>query len=239
MRWSTAASPARTSSTGGTRQRSPPRPCATPLRGVHLRPARGRAAGVPRADGRRPRGGSWRGRPLPPAHATGRAMVSFGQGCEGEPLTRYASSPRPSAASARRRTGARCNINTNASLTAGLAALFDAGLDAIRVSLNSAVTDLYEAYYQPDRSTAGEDVEASHRAGPRARGLPGAQPPDLPRRDRPRGRGGGAALARPAPPGGPGTDPDPVHRSAPVPGGGPRSWRRRAAHGHRADAPRC
>jgi len=74
-----------------------------------------------------------------------RAMVSFGQGCEGEPLTRW-----KVIAEAIRRIRARTDrgslhINTNASLTAGLAALYDAGLDSIRVSLNSAVADLYEA----------------------------------------------------------------------------------------------
>lgn len=82
-------------------------------------------------------------------HAPGRTMVSFGQGCEGEPLTRW-----PQIAKAirymRERTDAgSININTNGSLTKGMEALFDAGLDACRVSLNSAVPDLYAAYYQP------------------------------------------------------------------------------------------
>ena len=52
------------------------------------------------------------------------------------------------------------HINTNASLPAGLAGLYDAGLDSIRVSLNSAVKDLYEAYYRPDKY-GWEEVEAS------------------------------------------------------------------------------
>ena len=94
------------------------------------------------------------------AHATGRVMVSFGQGCEGEPLTRW-----PVIARAIRLVRAETDrgslhINTNASLPEGLAALFDAGLDSIRVSLNSAVKDLYEAYYQPVRY-GWEDVESS------------------------------------------------------------------------------
>jgi pyruvate-formate lyase-activating enzyme len=94
------------------------------------------------------------------AGATGRVMVSFGQGCEGEPLTRY-----PVIAKAIRLVRAETSrgslhINTNASLTDGLGALFDAGLDSIRVSLNSAVKDLYEAYYQPVKY-GWEDVEAS------------------------------------------------------------------------------
>lgn len=92
--------------------------------------------------------------------ATGRVMVSFGQGCEGEPLTRW-----PVIAEAIRLVRAETSrgslhLNTNASLTSGLAALFDAGLDSVRVSLNSAVKDLYEAYYCPVKY-GFEDVEAS------------------------------------------------------------------------------
>lgn len=93
-------------------------------------------------------------------HAVGRTMVSFGQGCEGEPLTRWKQIA-PAIRLMRERTKkGSININTNASLTKGLEALFDAGLDAIRVSLNSAVKDLYEAYYQPV-GYAWEDVERS------------------------------------------------------------------------------
>jgi wyosine [tRNA(Phe)-imidazoG37] synthetase (radical SAM superfamily) len=93
-------------------------------------------------------------------NAPGRTMVSFGQGCEGEPLTRW-----PVIAEAIKLTRERVkkgsiNINTNASLTKGLSKLYDAGLDAIRVSLNSAHPELYEAYYQPDKY-GWKDVEAS------------------------------------------------------------------------------
>jgi pyruvate-formate lyase-activating enzyme len=93
-------------------------------------------------------------------HAPGRTMVSFGQGCEGEPLTRW-----PVIAEAIRLTRAETqrgsiNINTNGSLTKGLRALYEAGLDSVRVSLNSAAPDLYEAYYQPVKY-GWADVEAS------------------------------------------------------------------------------
>lgn len=93
-------------------------------------------------------------------NAPGRTMVSFGQGCEGEPLTRWkfiAEAIRITRAKTQRGS---ININTNGSLTKGLDALYDAGLDAVRVSLNSAVKDLYEAYYKPSRY-GWEDVEAS------------------------------------------------------------------------------
>jgi pyruvate-formate lyase-activating enzyme len=93
-------------------------------------------------------------------HAPGRTMVSFGQGCEGEPLTRHKAIAEAIRYMRARTDRGSININTNASLTHGLEALFDAGLDAIRVSLNSAVKELYEAYYKPVKYT-WEDVEAS------------------------------------------------------------------------------
>jgi wyosine [tRNA(Phe)-imidazoG37] synthetase (radical SAM superfamily) len=83
------------------------------------------------------------------AHAKGRTMVSFGQGCEGEPLTRFRFIAESIAYMRARTDKGSININTNGSLPKAMAALFDAGLDACRVSLNSAVKDLYEAYYRP------------------------------------------------------------------------------------------
>jgi wyosine [tRNA(Phe)-imidazoG37] synthetase (radical SAM superfamily) len=93
-------------------------------------------------------------------NAPGRTMVSFGQGCEGEPLTRYKQIAEAIRFMRAKTDRGSININTNASLTHGLEALFDAGLDAIRVSLNSAVKSLYEAYYKPVKY-GWEDVEAS------------------------------------------------------------------------------
>jgi pyruvate-formate lyase-activating enzyme len=100
------------------------------------------------------------------ASAPGRTMVSFGQGCEGEPLTRA----REIADSIRRMRAATprgsININTNGSLPESLALLIDAGLDACRISLNSAHKPLYEAYYQPIRY-GWEEVEESIRLAKR------------------------------------------------------------------------
>jgi molybdenum cofactor biosynthesis enzyme MoaA len=93
-------------------------------------------------------------------HATGRAMVSFGQGCEGEPLTRYKAIAQAITLIRAQTSRGSININTNGSLTHALATLFDAGLDAVRVSLNSADPELYAAYYNPVKYT-WDDVEAS------------------------------------------------------------------------------
>jgi wyosine [tRNA(Phe)-imidazoG37] synthetase (radical SAM superfamily) len=93
-------------------------------------------------------------------HAPGRTMVSFGQGCEGEPLTRWRAIEEAIRYMRAHTQRGSININTNASLTHGLEKLYDAGLDAVRVSLNSAVKDLYEAYYKPVKY-GWEDVERS------------------------------------------------------------------------------
>jgi pyruvate-formate lyase-activating enzyme len=76
-------------------------------------------------------------------------IVSFGQGCEGEPLLRVTTIAR-TIERIRAATGAgTINLNTNGSLPRSLATLVDAGLDAVRISLNSFRPDVYAAYYRP------------------------------------------------------------------------------------------
>lgn len=76
-------------------------------------------------------------------------VLSFGQGCEGEPLTE---APLLTEAIALFRSqGGRgtVNVNTNASLPDTMPGLAGAGLDSIRVSLNSAREHVYDSYYRP------------------------------------------------------------------------------------------
>jgi pyruvate-formate lyase-activating enzyme len=89
-------------------------------------------------------------------------VASFGQGCEGEPLSQaplLEASIKAIRASTKRGT---ININTNGSRPAEVAKLMDAGLDAIRVSMNSAQKAWYEAYYRP-RGYSFEDAKESVR----------------------------------------------------------------------------
>ena len=81
--------------------------------------------------------------------APGRTMISFGQGCEGEPLTRAHVIAEAIRRMRRATSRGSININTNGSLPENLDLLIEAGLDACRVSLNSAHAPLYEAYYRP------------------------------------------------------------------------------------------
>jgi pyruvate-formate lyase-activating enzyme len=96
------------------------------------------------------------------ARATGRTMVSFGQGCEGEPLLRWKEIARAIRLMRERTPRGSINVNTNGSLPGALAALADAGLDAVRISTNTASPDLYAAYYRPVRYGLA-DVERSMR----------------------------------------------------------------------------
>jgi pyruvate-formate lyase-activating enzyme len=98
--------------------------------------------------------------------APGRTMISFGQGCEGEPLTRGDAIAEAIRLIRRHTLRGSININTNGSLPERLAELIDAGLDACRISLNSAHAPLYEAYYQPV-GYRFRDVERSIRMAKR------------------------------------------------------------------------
>ena len=78
-------------------------------------------------------------------------MVSFGQGCEGEPLLRWKEIARAIRLTRARTSRGSIHVNTNGSLPEALGALCEAGLDSVRISLNSAAPDLYRAYYRPTR----------------------------------------------------------------------------------------
>lgn len=87
-------------------------------------------------------------------------LVSFGQGCEGEPLL---AAPLIEQAIRRIRSATSAGIihcNTNASRPKTLERLIDAGLQSIRLSLNSARPEIYGAYYRP-RGYGFEDVRES------------------------------------------------------------------------------
>ena len=88
------------------------------------------------------------------------AIVSFGQGCEGEPLTEY-SLIAESIREIRKRTDkGTINLNTNGSWPDRVREVAESGLDSIRISLNSARPELYRAYYRP-RGYDFEDVVKS------------------------------------------------------------------------------
>jgi wyosine [tRNA(Phe)-imidazoG37] synthetase (radical SAM superfamily) len=76
------------------------------------------------------------------------AIVSFGQGCEGEPLMRV-DLPEMVARIKAARPAAFVNVNTNGSRPGVMEAMVEAGLDGARVSVFSFNDDLFRAYYRP------------------------------------------------------------------------------------------
>jgi pyruvate-formate lyase-activating enzyme len=87
-------------------------------------------------------------------------IVSFGQGCEGEPLLMW-ETIRAAIVEIRKHTKrGSININTNGSKPAAVRALCEAGLDSIRVSTNSARREIYMPYYRPNNYDFSDIVES-------------------------------------------------------------------------------
>jgi pyruvate-formate lyase-activating enzyme len=92
------------------------------------------------------------------------AIVSFGQGCEGDPILQAETVCAAVRAMRRATRRGTVNFNSNASLPDAVEQLAAAGIDSIRVSLNSAQPQLYDAYYRQRGYTFGDVVEALRRA---------------------------------------------------------------------------
>lgn len=87
-------------------------------------------------------------------------IVSFGQGCEGEPLL-MGDTIREAIAEIRKHTQkGSININTNGSRPDVVEKLMQAGLNSIRVSLNSVRKEIYTKYYLPNNYQFEDIVES-------------------------------------------------------------------------------
>ncbi len=96
-------------------------------------------------------------------------IVSFGQGCEGEPLLRSLAIASAIEKIRAARSNGTINLNTNGSRPRELARCIDAGLQAVRISLNSFRDATYAAYYRPQGYGLAEVLESIRIA--RAAGL--------------------------------------------------------------------
>ena len=92
------------------------------------------------------------------------AIVSFGQGCEGEPLLRATTLARAIEKIRAATSDGTINLNTNGSVPKALSRLIEAGLDAVRISLNSFRPAVYAAYYRPQRYGLDDVLESVRRA---------------------------------------------------------------------------
>jgi len=87
-------------------------------------------------------------------------IISFGQGCEGEPLLMW-ETIREAIIEIRKHTPkGSININTNASKPDAVKALCEAGLNSIRVSTNSLRSEIYTPYYRPNNYVFEDILES-------------------------------------------------------------------------------
>ncbi len=76
------------------------------------------------------------------------AIISFGQGCEGEPSLQFANISAAIKKIREKTSRGQININTNAGFTSGIKKIVDAGLNSMRVSIISANAENYQKYYR-------------------------------------------------------------------------------------------
>ena len=87
-------------------------------------------------------------------------IVSFGQGCEGEPLLMWETMRDAIIEIRKHTTKGSININTNGSMPKAVKALCEAGLDSIRVSTNSVRKEIYTPYYRPNNYEFEDIIES-------------------------------------------------------------------------------
>ena len=87
-------------------------------------------------------------------------IISFGQGCEGEPLLMWETISEAIKDIRKHTPRGSININTNGSKPDAVKALCEAGLNSIRVSTNSARKHIYTPYYRPNNYQFEDIVES-------------------------------------------------------------------------------
>jgi wyosine [tRNA(Phe)-imidazoG37] synthetase (radical SAM superfamily) len=87
-------------------------------------------------------------------------IVSFGQGCEGEPLLMWETIREAIIEIRKHTTKGSININTNGSKPDAVKILCEAGLNSIRVSTNSARREIYLPYYRPNNYEFEDIIES-------------------------------------------------------------------------------
>ncbi len=97
---------------------------------------------------------------LPHLELAPEPIVSYGQGCEGDPILQA-----PVIAEATRRLKkatslGTVNFNSNGSIPDRVALLCDAGMDSFRFSMNSVIEERYNAYYRPKGYCFGDVLES-------------------------------------------------------------------------------
>ncbi|MBW2146641.1 MAG: radical SAM protein [Deltaproteobacteria bacterium] len=97
---------------------------------------------------------------VPHLESAPEGMISFGQGCEGEPLLQGMVLEKAIHLIRKQTSRGTINLNTNGSLPGVVRRLCDAGLDSVRISLNSFREPYYLRYYRPLNYTFSDVMES-------------------------------------------------------------------------------
>ncbi len=92
------------------------------------------------------------------------AIVSFGQGCEGDPILQAETICAAVREMRRQTQRGTINFNSNGSLPTEIDRLAAAGVDSVRISLNSLREERYNAYYRPRGYQFADVLESIRRA---------------------------------------------------------------------------
>lgn len=76
-------------------------------------------------------------------------IISFGQGCEGDPVLAADNIAEAVKLIKKSMPSLTVNFNSNCSIPDKVKKVIDSGVDSVRVSLNSVVEETYNAYYRP------------------------------------------------------------------------------------------
>lgn len=87
-------------------------------------------------------------------------LVSFGQGCEGDPCLVGDTIAKAIKLIKKSNPSLTVNFNSNCSIPENVEKILDAGADSCRVSLNSVVESTYNAYYRPRTYKFADVIES-------------------------------------------------------------------------------
>ena len=88
------------------------------------------------------------------------AIISFGQGCEGEPLVQWRLLENAILKLREKTDRGTINLNTNGSFPKRVGRLCEVGLDSLRVTLNSPHPKYYGRYHRPKGYTFGQVLDS-------------------------------------------------------------------------------
>lgn len=101
---------------------------------------------------------------LPHMNKAEAPIISFGQGCEGEPLLQDQLLEKTIATLREKTSKGTINVNTNGSLPQVVERLARAGLDSMRITLGSATPEYYKRYHRPQGYRFEDVVESIRQA---------------------------------------------------------------------------